>query len=50
MGEKGSSRWKTGRYGSKIQKAIELKNTGLPLEIVEEGEFMPAIKRMIEGE
>lgn len=46
VGEKGSSRWKTGRYGSKIQKAIELKNKGLPVEIVEEGGFIPALKRM----
>ena len=52
VGEKGSSRWKTGRYGSKILKAIELKDQGLPVEIVEEGEFIPALKGMAlrEGE
>ena len=50
VGEKGSSRWKTGRYGSKILKAIELKDQGLPVEIVEEGEFIPALKCMVLGE
>jgi len=48
VGGRGSAAWKTGRYGSKIEKAIALKEKGLPVKIVEEYEFIPALKRMIE--
>ena len=50
VGERGSGRWKAGRYGSKIEKALALKDQGLPVEIVEEGWFLPALKHMIERE
>ncbi len=49
VGMKGSENWKTGNYGSKIQKAMELKDKGSTIEIVEECEFIPAINLIIEN-
>ena len=49
VGAKGSENWKTGNYGSKIQKAMELKDNGSSIEIVEECEFIPAVKQIIEN-
>lgn len=46
VGAKGSSAWKTGNYGSKIQKAMEYKNTGIEISIVEEKDFIPDVLRL----
>ena len=48
VGAKGSEYWKTGNYGSKIQKAMELKDKGVPIEIVEESVFIPAVLCILE--
>lgn len=47
VGEQGSEAWKTGNYGSKIQKAMEWNNKGMKIKIIEETEFIPAIKQLI---
>lgn len=49
VGAMGSESWKTGNYGSKIQKAIELQDKGLPVEIIEEQDFIPALQRILEA-
>ncbi len=49
VGSKGSENWKTGNYGSKIQRAMELIDKGESIEIVEEAEFIPALQRIIEN-
>lgn len=49
VGSKGSAAWKTGNYGSKIQKAMELKNKGIDIKIVEENEFIPRVLQLIKG-
>lgn len=46
VGSYGSSNWKTGNYGSKIQKALELNDKGADIKIVEENEFIPMIMNM----
>ncbi len=43
VGAKGSEFWKTNNYGGKIQKALELKAAGNPIEIIEESVFMQSI-------
>lgn len=47
VGAKGSEAWKAGNYGSKIQKAMELKEKGLDIKIVEEDVFIPMLINMI---
>ena len=46
VGSKGSSNWKTGNYGSKIQKALELNGKGSDIKIVEEDDFIPMIQNI----
>lgn len=46
VGSKGSSNWKTGNYGSKIQKALELNDKGSDIKIVEENDFIPMLNNM----
>ena len=48
VGTKGSDNWKTGNYGSKIQKAMELIDKGMEIKIVEEKEFIPSVIQMVE--
>ncbi|MCR4749320.1 MAG: BRCT domain-containing protein [Lachnospiraceae bacterium] len=48
VGCKGSDAWKTGNYGGKIQKAIELKDKGEHIEIVKENDFIEAVKHIME--
>ncbi|MCC8150063.1 MAG: hypothetical protein LIO96_00985 [Lachnospiraceae bacterium] len=43
VGSKGSDNWKTGNYGSKIQKAMELSDKGLDIKIIEEKDFIPCL-------
>ena len=47
VGAKGSDSWKTGNYGGKIQKAMELKDKGVIIEIIEEGVFIPALQSIL---
>lgn len=47
VGSLGSDAWKTGNYGGKIQKAMELIDKGQDLSIVEEKEFITAINSLI---
>lgn len=49
VGSKGSDSWKTGNYGSKIQKALELKDKGERVEIIQECNFIPAIQSILEN-
>lgn len=39
VGGLGSERWSSGNYGSKIKKAIELKNSGLKISLITEKAF-----------
>lgn len=48
VGAKGSDNWKTGNYGGKIQKALELKDKGSEIEIIEEKDFIPALRAIVE--
>ena len=48
VGAKGSDAWKTGNYGSKIEKAIQWQDKGVEIKIVEECDFIPALQRAIE--
>lgn len=48
VGAKGSEAWKTGNYGNKIEKAMQLQQKGSNIKIVEEGVFIPAIQRIID--
>ncbi len=47
VGAQGSDAWKTGSYGGKIQKAMELKAKGTAIEIIEEDDFIPRIQYLI---
>lgn len=47
VGAKGSENWKTGKYGGKIQKAMELKARGAEIEIVAENDFILALKLIL---
>ncbi len=49
VGAKGSDNWKTGKYGGKIQKALELKDKGADIEIVEEKGFISAMQSIIKN-
>lgn len=44
VGTQGSDAWKTGHYGTKIQKAIELADKGYNIKIYEEKIFLPALQ------
>lgn len=46
VGAKGSTAWKNGNYGGKIQKAMEYKDKGQDIEIVEEKDFIPSVMNM----
>ena len=48
VGNKGSLAWKTGNYGGKIQKAIELKDKGANIETVQEDNFIEAVNYLLE--
>ena len=50
VGSKGSSNWKTGNYGGKIQKALELNDKGADITIIEEDVFIPSLTNMTEDE
>lgn len=43
VGAQGSDAWKTGNYGGKIQKAMELQSKGSNIIIVEEADFLKSI-------
>jgi NAD-dependent DNA ligase len=43
VGEKGSTQWTTSLYGSKIEKALVLRNLGQEILILRETEFFPTI-------
>ena len=45
VGERGSSEWKHGSFGTKIERAIELKQSGLPIMIVRENVWTAAIEQ-----
>ncbi len=49
VGSKGSDNWKTGNYGGKIQKAMQYKDKGINIEIIEEDVFIPCITKIIEN-
>ncbi len=49
VGVKGSDSWKTGKYGGKIQKAMELKDKGMDIEIIEENLFIPVLQCIIKN-
>ena len=48
VGAQGSDNWKTGNYGGKIQKALEMNEKGASIKIMEEKDFIPCAKRLIE--
>jgi NAD-dependent DNA ligase len=43
VGERGSTEWKHGSFGTKIERAIELKREGLPILIVRESLWTASI-------
>lgn len=43
VGGLGSSEWKHGSYGTKIEKAMEYKKLGIPLRLVHESQWVRAI-------
>lgn len=49
VGAKGSDAWKTGNYGSKVEKAIQWQEKGVDIKIIEECDFIPALQRIIEN-
>lgn len=49
VGSLGSQSWKTGKYGGKIQKAIEMMDKGADIQIVEEYEFIPKVREMAQN-
>ena len=49
VGEKGSDSWKTGNYGGKILKAMELNDKGCNIHIIEEKDFFASIKTLIDN-
>lgn len=48
VGSLGSESWKTGKYGGKIQKALEMNEKGADIKIMEETDFVQCTKRLIE--
>lgn len=49
VGSKGSENWKTGNYGGKIQKALEMNEKGADIIFVEEMDFISAVNCIIEN-
>jgi len=49
VGAKGSDSWKAGNYGGKIQKAMELKDKGQNIKVLEEADFIPAVEHTLEN-
>ena len=49
VGAKGSENWKTGNYGGKIQKALEMNEKGADIIFVEENDFISSVKCIIEN-
>ena len=47
VGAKGSENWKTGNYGGKIQKAMEMIDKGADIKIIEENDFITSAKQII---
>lgn len=47
VGNKGSEAWKTGNYGTKIQKAMELNMKGHDIQIIKEIDFIPNLLKLI---
>lgn len=45
VGSNGSENWKTGKYGSKILKALENNDKGSDITIIDEVDFMPIVKK-----
>ncbi len=43
VGAKGSESWKTNKFGGKIQKAMELREKGFDIKIMQEEDFIKAI-------
>ena len=48
VGAQGSDAWKTGKYGGKIQKSMELNAKGRNIKIIEEKEFIPMLRYLLE--
>lgn len=48
VGSQGSQAWKTGKYGAKIQRAMEYIDKGIDIKIIEEAEFIPNALDLIE--
>lgn len=49
VGAQGSDSWKTGKYGAKIQKAIENIEKGYDIKIFEENNFISAVRNMLDS-
>lgn len=47
VGNNGSDAWKTGNYGTKIQKAMELNLKGYDIKIMKEKDFIPNLLKLI---
>lgn len=43
VGSRGSGEWKHGSYGTKIDKAMQLKQTGAPIAVVKEDQWAAAL-------
>jgi NAD-dependent DNA ligase len=50
VGEKGSGQWATSLYGTKIEKAMSLRESGQTILIIRENEFISAIRSLREPE
>lgn len=48
VGSNGSANWRTGNYGTKIQKALQYIDKGINITIIEEENFIPQIKNIVE--
>lgn len=48
VGSQGSENWKTGNYGGKIQKAMEYRDKGIDISIIEEKDFIPVVTQLAE--
>lgn len=44
VGGQGSDSWRISNYGTKIQRAIKLKEEGFPVKIILESDFFPALE------
>ena len=44
VGDRGSSQWAQGNYGTKIKKAMELNSKGSHIEIIKESDFLSLIE------